>query len=357
MGDVPSTTPASAPDVGPDYSVPSGAADLVDRRAVLLSTARPGSPEDAELSAVTRRLGRILAVGEPVVRRVTSEDPPGLAERLASAEPVHPVAGPLDLADRLDVDRRCYVIEHPGLPDRPLNVVWVALVRGVAGDLADILDPSAPAGDPAAADTAVFYSIWSIESGLSGLGRGEELIVGATELLGAELSNLSTFVTLSPVAGFRRWVEQGSRGAHAREDLTDVVDRLERAGTGDGPWSGERGSPAERTGRRRHDPETDKDDARLADDLMRLCAEYLTTLHEGWRPIDPVARFHLGNGARLFGLNWRGDVSERGLERSWGIMANYRYAPEDRDANQSQLGSGSVPVSEEVAALLDADGD
>ncbi len=282
---------------------PSDVSDLVDRRAALLRVADRSDDERRELERSTSELRELLERREPHVRRITSDEPGDLLERLAAAEPVHPISDADDLADRLDDDRRCFVLEHPLLPGRPLNVVWVALWRGVPDDLSAILDPGAATDDPAAADTAVFYSIWNVEPGLVGLPGGRALLGGVVEQLRSELPGLSTFITLSPVPGFRRWDEAG------------------------GPAGIE-----ERT---------------------RACARYLTSLDDDGRPIDPVARFHLGNGARLFALAPGADGSPRGLDRSYGIMANYRYEPEDRSANAASLRAGHPVVGPGVAALLD----
>jgi malonyl-CoA decarboxylase len=271
----------------------------------------------AELERTTKALMERLSDSKPVVRRVTSAEPGDLLDRLVAAEPVHPIAGPADLADRLDEDRRCYVLEHPSLPGRPSNIVWVALWRGVASSMADLLDRSAPTLDPHSADTAVFYSIWGVEPGLVGYPGGERLITGAVEVLQAELPGLGTFVTLSPVPGFREWWEQNSP-----DQSTDGSGGSRPAATSDG-------------------------------ELLGGCARYLTSLDGRGRPLDPVARFHLRNGARLLRLHRHGDVSDRGLARSYGIMANYRYQPEDRAANRARLADGRPAVGSAIAALLD----
>ena len=289
----------------PDQGPPDDAlAALVDRRSHLLDGPTPDT--DPALAEVTDLLCRRLAAAPPVVRRVPADDPDGLPGRLAAREPVHPVTDAADLADRLDDDRRLFVLEHPLLAGRPVNVVWVALGREVPARMDQVLDPGAPPLDPDAADTAVFYSIWNAEPGLRGLGRGRDLIEGAVGLLQAELPGLSTFVTLSPMPGFRAWL------------------------TGRGARTADPGDPA----------------------LVREGAAYLTTLDDTGRPIDPVARFHLGNGARLWRVNAAADPSTRGLDRSFGLMANYRYEPEDRAANRAGLAAGRATVSDDVAALL-----
>lgn len=285
--------------------------DLVDRRAGLLA-ARRGVSDDAddsgsevarELDEVTTELRAALTDGT-AVRRVDPAEP--LAGDLGTREPVNPLPEPSHLTRRLAADRRLFVIEHPELPGRPLNVLWVALVQGVPASLDVLVDPASPLLEPASADTAAFYSIWNAEPGLDGLGRGVDLIDGAATALQDELPGLATFVTLSPVPRFRSWL--GPRGPQRPAD----------------------------------------------GDLLRLAARYLSTIGGDGRPLDPVARFHLGNGARLWRVNADADTSDLGRRRSWGVMANYRYAPEDRAANRAELAAGRVPVSPSVAGLAGA---
>ncbi|MFN7150346.1 MAG: malonyl-CoA decarboxylase domain-containing protein, partial [Microthrixaceae bacterium] len=168
-----------------------------------------------------------------------------------------------------------------------------------------------PTTEPAAADTAVFYSIWNVEPGWVGLPGGRVLLERAIEELRAELPGLTTFATLSPIPGFTRWDDD-----HAGASGQDAGHDRDHAG------------------------------------LLRRCAEYLTTLRDDGRPLDAVARFHLGNGARLVALTEDSDRSERGMARSAGIMANYRYEPEDRHANRSALAAGRPAIGDEIASLL-----
>lgn len=289
----------SAPDAPSDVPDP----EQIDRRAHLLSKPELDESEREELDRLTESLGRMMSGDDLRVRRVLLSEPPEVLDRLVADEPVHPFAGPDDVADRLDDDRRCFVLEHPALPGRPFNVVWCALWTGSCGDLAAILDPIAPTRDPATADTAVFYSIWNIEPGLVGLPGGARLIGAAVDALRDELPGLVTFVTLSPIPGFRTWAE-----AEADVDPDDTSN------------------------------------------LFSSAVRYLTSLRGG-RPVDPVARFHLGNGARLVAINADADRSERGLARSYGLMANYRYEPEDRAANRRDLAAGRVAVGGRVAAV------
>ncbi len=288
--------------------------DLLDQRAELLRAgahdAGPDDAHEAELRRVTDTLAALVDAEGLRIRRITADEPPEVLGRLVDAEPVHPFTGTEDVADRLAEDRRCFVLQLDSAPSRPLNIVFCALWHGLARDLGQVLDPGAPTTDPTTADTAIFYSIWNVEPGWVGLPGGRVLLERAIEELRAELPGLTTFATLSPIPGFRRWEH----------------DRTRSSG---------------------------RDDTPTEDGLLRRCAEYLTSMRDDGRPLDAVARFHLGNGARLLALTEDSDRSERGMSRSMGIMATYRYEPEDRHANRAALAAGHPAVGDEVARLLD----
>lgn len=293
------------PDRGDNRAVPAdGTHSLLERRAHLLGTR---SRDDAELAEVTAELAAALSNHPSIRRIVLGAGPHGdeEARSLAAMEPVNPLEGQADLADRFDNDRRVFALVHDSLPDLTANIVWVALRQGLPDRLQDILDPSAPTIDAGTADTAVYYSIWNVQPGLAGLGGGRELIEATASLLSSEFPNLSTHVTLSPVPGLRRWL---------------VAEGFDE------------GSPP--------------------GDLESLCARYLCTSRADGRPIDPVARFHLGNGARLLRVLADADTSQTGQSRSWGMMANYRYVPEDRAANREALAGGSPALGQLVQRLL-----
>ena len=238
-----------------------------------------------------------------IVRRLDPVDP--ILHELGGREPVNPPTAATSLERRIADDRRVFVVQHPSRPEAILSVVWVALTRGVPGRLDEVLSSNLPVLDPSAADTAVFHSIWKVEERRASRGSGRDLIEGAADALRAELPHLQTFVTLSPVPGLRAWVD---------------AQRLD------------------------HEP--------AGDELASLGARYLTSLDESGRPIDPVARFHLSNGARLWRVNPDGDPSALGLDRSFGLLANYRYLPEDRAANRTLLADGTVPTGESVDDTL-----
>lgn len=286
---------------------PDPTTTLVDRRAELLAGGR--SRTDAEeLDELTSSLRSALESTAPTVRQVTLGDDAALLERLRRDEAVHPANSTAEFERRFAQDRRCVVLEHPELPGRALNVVFCALWQGLARDLAPVLDPRRPIDDPTRADTAIFYSIWNVEPGLAGLPGGRELLERTVELLSDELPGLRSFATLSPIPGLRRWMS----------------DRHEAADT----------------------------DSPIGRPLLQAAARYLVERRPDGRPLDPVARFHLGNGARLVALDADADLSEDGVQRSFGVMANYRYAPEDRAANRDALERGAPALGDEVVELL-----
>jgi malonyl-CoA decarboxylase len=215
-------------------------------------------------------------------------------EKLIQYEAVHAIEGWRDLRRRLETDRRCFAFFHPQLPDEPIIFIEVALTRGMSAHVQPLLDLKSPVGVPANADCAMFYSITNCQEGLRGISFGNLLIKQVAEELKREFPHLRRFATLSPVPGFRRWLE--SRGER------DLLNRI-----ADPAW---------------HLGEVPEN---LQSRLMRLCAYYLVHAKQGDEPLDPVARFHLGNGAALERLNWMGDSSESGMARSAGLMVNYVY--------------------------------
>jgi malonyl-CoA decarboxylase len=291
------------------------------------------------------------------LRRIDWQTPATVLEKLIAYEAVHEIQGWDDLRRRLDADRRCFGFFHPALPSEPLIFVEVALVQGLAASVQPLLARDDPPSEPARADTAIFYSISNCQEGLRGISFGNFLIKQVVEELRAELPQITTFSTLSPVPGFRRWLERRLDSARPdaaapgkpvfREEeaqlLTGHADATEagaidafRALTADGEWW--------------------QDPARvdvLRAPLLRLCAEYLTRPNKGMSAIDPVARFHLGNGARLERINWLGNTSVRGMNEAFGLMVNYLYDPEAIEANhEAFVHSGKVARSAEVDGLL-----
>ncbi|MFL5267928.1 MAG: malonyl-CoA decarboxylase [Stellaceae bacterium] len=329
-------------------ALPEGVKFLVDRRAELIGLGR----RDPLLGGLENDLKRLLAnwfdIGFLELKRITWESPAALLEKLMVYEAVHEIRGWTDLKNRLDADRRCFAFFHPRMPDEPLIFVEVALVSGMAGDVHALLDEAAPIGDPHAADAAIFYSISNCQPGLAGISFGDFLIKRVVDALATELPRLKIFATLSPLPGFRTWLErQNCSGA---DDLLLAAER----------------SAIEALGEKETDllmllnREGWQDDPRIAaalrEPLIRLSARYLLRERTpAGRALDPVAHFHLSNGARVERLNWLGDASAKGLQQSAGIMVNYLYRLGDIEANhEAYRGDGRVAASSAVRNLARA---
>jgi malonyl-CoA decarboxylase len=331
-------------------ALPEGVKFLVDRRAELIEL---GS-RDPLLAGLEEDLKRLLAnwfdIGFLELKRITWESPAALLEKLMVYEAVHEIRGWTDLKNRLDTDRRCFAFFHPRMPDEPLIFVEVALVSGMAGNIHTLLDESAPIDDPQAADAAIFYSISNCQRGLAGISFGDFLIKRVVDALAVELPRIKIFATLSPVPGFRAWVEREARLAPDRLLL-----------------------PSERSAIEALDEEAPQGDLLalldqeawhrdqrivgvLREPLLRLCARYLLRERApSGRALDPVAHFHLSNGARVEQLNWLGDVSGKGLQQSAGIMVNYLYRLGEIEANhESYRGEGRVAAAAALRALARA---
>jgi malonyl-CoA decarboxylase len=263
------------------------------------------------------------------VRRIDWQSPAAVLEKLIAYEAVHEIKGWDDLRRRLAPDRRCFAFFHPALPGEPLIFVEVALVEGLAGAVPPLLlqdgDEETARLRAARADTAIFYSISNCQDGLRGVSFGNFLIKQVVEELQTELPRLRRFSTLSPIPGFRRWLMEQPRDGDAEQLL-----KLESEGWWQDPALSEQLRPT----------------------LMQRCAVYLTRRPSSGR-IDPVARFHLGNGASLERINWRGNTAPRGIRESFGIMVNYLYDHDQIEANHEAFVHGTIVRSAEVDALLD----
>jgi len=278
---------------------PGGTATLVDMRGRLLNDG-VGRPEWAGIEAdLVHLLSSWFNRGFLHLERIDWRSSALILEKLIRYEAVHEIRSWDDLHRRLGPDRRCYAFFHPALRDEPLIFIEVALTCGMASSVQPLLEPDSPPVDPASANCATFYSITSCQRGLRGISFGNMLIKQVAEDLGREFPRVRTFATLSPIPGFRSWLA----GLAADEALARLAARLETPGSlADGAASGD-----------------------LERELTRLCAWYLLHAKHGHEPLDSVERFHLGNGAQLERINWRGDASPAGLARSAGMMVNYVY--------------------------------
>jgi malonyl-CoA decarboxylase len=333
-------------------SLPEGVKFLVNMRAELL----PLVKSDPDLVLLEDDLRSLLATWFDVdfleLRRITWDTASGaLLEKLIAYEAVHAIESWDDLKNRLDFDRRYFAYFHPRMPNEPLIFVEVALVDGMADNVQALLDPGAPVHDPKTANAAIFYSINNAQRGLDGISFGNFLIKRVVDRLSHEFPNLKIFATLSPIPGFMGWLQH-----LMAEGDQHLLLPAERKGLGAiaGVQKGAKGWLKETL----FNTPWHEDEAlakALKPVLMRLAARYLVREK---RPkggaLDPVAHFHLSNGARMERLNWMADRSAKGFKQSAGLMINYRYDLAKIDANhEGYRSSGKVALAPAVKGLLD----
>lgn len=323
--------------------LPEGIRFLVDVRAEMLGDLRT----DKRLQALDVEMEYMFStwfdVGFLELRRISWDSPASLVEKLIKYEAVHDIRSWADVKNRLDSDRRCYGFFHPRLPQEPLIFVEVALVDAIAQCISPLLDELAAPSDLKRATTAIFYSISNTQTGLRGVSFGDSLIKRVVETLSEEFPKLKVFATLSPIPGFRKWLRQ-----HVGAMLQKVTD-------------GERAELGRALGQTEPNPERlidvlesmrEHDGAVALMRFLRQAAAFY--LAHGWhagKPIDPVARFHLGNGALIYRLNWAADPSAKGWQQSYGMMVNYLYDLKRLDKNRNQLLQGKIAVSSSIEDL------
>lgn len=311
---------------------PGGVKFLVDLRADLLEL----RASDPALAALDADLKELLAswfdVGFLELRRITWDAPASLLERLARYEAVHEIRGWVDFKNRLDADRRCFAFLHPAMPDEPLIFVEVALVHDMAGEIASLLDTKAPVGDAISPTHAIFYSISNCQRGLAGISFGNALIKRVVKRLGDEFRSLRSFATLSPMPGFRTWLDRQEPHDDGSDEGTLRRLLLRRSWYRDETMA-----------------------ATVKEPLLRLAAHYLLEARRSdGRTVDPVAHFHLSNGARMERLNWLADTSAKGLREAAGMMVNYLYSIDRIDQNAEAYASdGRVDASASIHGLLE----
>ena len=286
---------------------PRGTEAIVEMRKDLLALL----PKHRNLSPINADLVHLLSSwfnrGFLELKRIDWRTPAIVLEKLIAHESVHEIRGWPDLRRRLERDRRCFAFFHPALPDEPLIFVEVALTRGMAPAIQPLIDLASPPADPTGADTAVFYSINNCLEGLRNISFGAFLIKQVVHELQTDVPAVKNFVTLSPIPGFRDWLaSQKDRASEAKEPL------------------------------------------------LRACARYLAARRPDGRAFDPVAAFHLSNGASIERINWMGDSSDKGMRQSFGLLVNYAYRPARIERNHEQYAKGGrVAMSDDVRALLE----
>lgn len=325
-------------------SIPEGCKFLVDLRAYLMRV----RGDDPALAALESDLRGLLAawfdVGFLEMRRIDWQSPAALLEKLIDYEAVHAIKSWRDMKNRLDSDRRCYAFFHPRMPGEPLIFVEVALVQGLAGSIQALLDEDAPVLDAGRADTAIFYSISNCQPGLAGISFGNFLIKRVVEELSAEFRNLRQFATLSPVPGFRRWLDTALKPEMISQEEATALQAA-------APADDAAASLALVLGAERWwDTPASRDAASPV--LIRLCAQYLLNAGRNGRAQDPVAHFHLSNGARVERLTAQADVSDKGARESATLMVNYLYDLEKIESyHEDYAGEGKRNASTAVRKL------
>lgn len=322
---------------------PQGMRFLLDLRSELL----PQLKVDKRLVALDAELEGLFSTWFDLafleLRRISWDSPASLIEKLMRYEAVHDIRGWADVKNRLDSDRRCYGFFHPNLPDEPLIFIEVAFTQAMADSITPLLDEGAAPVDPASSSSAVFYSISNTQRGLRGVSFGDSLIKRVVETLREEFPRLRHFATLSPIPGLRGWLGKNATDLLARLDDKQRGE-LSRA-LGSAPPSAASLLAALES------PLALPASSPVREMLLRCAAHYLA---QGWtdgKPADAVARFHLGNGARVERLNWGADPSAKGIKQSWGLMVNYLYDLKRLDKHRALLAQGTIPASGEIESL------
>jgi malonyl-CoA decarboxylase len=316
---------------------PGGTAELVRLRERLLPLVREGG--DAFLSVdldLQHLFGSWFNRGFLVLKPINWDTSARVLEKIIAYEAVHAIDDWDALRERLEpADRRCFAFFHPSIPDDPLIFVEVALTREIPARIDTVLASDRERIKPEEAQTAVFYSVSNCHQGLAGVSFGSFLIKQVAEDLKESIPTLKTFVTLSPVPTFAKWVAGLPKPARARleADERQALSIIEEPG-----WA--------------QDPEME----RAQEGLLSLAARYfLTAKRDDGQPLDPVSRFHLGNGAQLHRIMHLGDASPGGLRQAYGLMVNYLYdLPKVEERHEAYADARTIAASRQVLNLLPA---
>jgi len=328
-------------------SLPNGLKLLIDMRAILLSRVK----EDQRLYKLSLDIKELLGawfdIGMLDLQEITWNSPAALLEKLIEYEAVHEIRSWGDLRSRLDSNRFCFAFFHNKMPSEPLIFVEVALVNKLSANIQDLLNKEEDKVDPDQATTAIFYSISNTQPGLAGINLGNFLIKTVVQKLSNQFDNLKHFATLSPLPGFKEWL--APRLAKGDEELLlpkEIITLKEHFACENGALY----LSHTLTNSWYKDSNTEKI---IKPILIRLCAKYLLEERKGNEAIDPVANFHLSNGARLERINWLADLSEKGMKRSYGIMVNYYYELADIEKNHEEYETKThIIASRGVKSLL-----
>jgi malonyl-CoA decarboxylase len=327
--------------------LPQGVKFLADMRSQLLSIKH----ESASLNAFDKEFKELLAtwfdVGFLELQRITWDAPAALLENLANHEAVHAIRSWQDIKHRLAAaDRCCYALIHPQMPNDPLIFVWVALTNGIADNIQQLLRIDNDEVAEGNADTAIFYSISATQPGLNGVGFGSFLIKRVVDELTRDHKQLRVFATLSPIPGFRPWLEKQLPATTTQPPNPWLQSRLAIVNDStllshifsDRDWL-----------------KNQKAGSNMQTTLLQLGAYYLLEAKQDTTALDSVANFHLSNGASIERLNWKADISKKGQHDAAGLMVNYRYRLKDIETNHERYHTdGNISRTKAVDSLLKA---
>ncbi|OAB82454.1 Malonyl-CoA decarboxylase [Wolbachia endosymbiont of Laodelphax striatellus] len=309
-------------------SLPEGLKFIVDMRSDVLKLKN----QYKSLSPLENELKNILCTLVDVdlldLHQITWDSPASLLEKLIKYEAVHKISSWGDLKNRLDSDHLCFAFFHYKIPNEPLIFVEVALMNEIADSIQHVLDESVPSSDPSSASTAIFYSISNTQTGLSGISLGNFLIKRVVEKLSQEFKSVKVYATLSPVPGFTKWLKNQNVALlgklNIKQSGTEILESIKT------------------------NIECEKQS------LLKLCAHYLLKVKSsGGGAYDPVAHFHLSNGASIKQINWMADTSEKGISQSAGIMVNYLYElPKIDNNHENYMINKAISHSKKVSAML-----
>ncbi|WP_254229754.1 malonyl-CoA decarboxylase [Wolbachia pipientis] len=309
-------------------SLPEGLKFIVDMRSDVLKLKnqyKSLSPLENELKSI---LCTLVDVDLLDLHQITWNSPASLLEKLIKYEAVHKISSWGDLKNRLDSDHLCFAFFHYKIPNEPLIFVEVALMNEIADSIQHVLDESVPSSDPSSASTAIFYSISNTQTGLSGISLGNFLIKRVVEKLSQEFKSVKVYATLSPVPGFTKWLKNQDVALlgklNIKQSGTEILESIKT------------------------NIECEKQS------LLKLCAHYLLKVKSsGGGAYDPVAHFHLSNGASIKQINWMADTSEKGISQSAGIMVNYLYElPKIDNNHENYMINKVISHSKKVSAML-----
>ena len=321
-------------------ALPQGVKFLVDLRTdVMRLSAR--HPELSQLNEVLySQLCSWFDIGFLDLQKINWNAPASLLEKLIEYEAVHRVESWDDLHHRLGENRRCFAFFHPRMPKEPLIFVWVALVDKISDNVTTLLDVSQQETINDQPSTAIFYSISSAQKGLAGVSLGNFLIKRVVDELKRELPSLEQFATLSPIPGFSKWLQACVESSEEEVFTAEERDVINNASNG----------TAEDLVTHHEWLSDETICAVMQKPMQRLATKYIVNeKRKGSTAANPVAHFHLSNGAKFERINWMADLSDHGKSQSYGMMINYLYDLDEIDKNHEQyIENGVIALSKTI---------